>query len=195
MIINGKALLDIEPIEGMIPTKQRAHGLSHGLSEVGYDIRIKQSVFYTPPNPYHAMQLYDDRNKYKHNIFKRKFDKAFFGFTRVVDGKQEVVKIGRTAIASSIEPFNIPKGLWCKFSNKSTLARCFVDPVNGTDGEPGWKGHLTIELIFHDIQPMVIPAGSGVMKAVFQKLTMEADYGSDGKYQNQPDQPVPALFV
>lgn len=44
MIVNGKALLDATPIVDMWPNKQVEHGVSFGLGEAGYDIRIKQTV-------------------------------------------------------------------------------------------------------------------------------------------------------
>lgn len=48
MIINREALLAESPIKDMLDTKERSHGVSHGLSEAGYDIRIKQSVVLSP---------------------------------------------------------------------------------------------------------------------------------------------------
>jgi dCTP deaminase len=44
MITNGKGLLHSAPIEGMLEEKVRSGGCSHGLSEAGYDIRIKQEL-------------------------------------------------------------------------------------------------------------------------------------------------------
>ena len=46
MIINGQLLLEAAPIRGMINDKMRQHGVSFGLSEAGYDIRIKQDVVF-----------------------------------------------------------------------------------------------------------------------------------------------------
>lgn len=46
MIINGRHLIDAAPINGMINYKMRQHGVSYGLSEAGYDIRIKQAVYF-----------------------------------------------------------------------------------------------------------------------------------------------------
>jgi dCTP deaminase len=46
MIINGRQLLEAAPIKGMINDKMRQHGVSFGLSEAGYDIRIKQDVYF-----------------------------------------------------------------------------------------------------------------------------------------------------
>jgi len=44
MIINRHALLEAAPIKGMLQTKERFQGYSHGLTECGYDIRIAQDV-------------------------------------------------------------------------------------------------------------------------------------------------------
>ena len=48
MILNQQSLLDAAPIADMAVGKQRIHGVSHGLSEAGYDIRIKQDVLLHP---------------------------------------------------------------------------------------------------------------------------------------------------
>jgi dCTP deaminase len=48
MIINGNTLLFRAPIKGMINEKRKEHGVSYGLSEAGYDIRIKQSITFGP---------------------------------------------------------------------------------------------------------------------------------------------------
>jgi len=44
VIMNGKLLLQAAPIKDMLKTKERAHGVSYGLTEAGYDIRIKQHI-------------------------------------------------------------------------------------------------------------------------------------------------------
>jgi dCTP deaminase len=44
MIINGSDLLQRAPIKDMINEKRREHGVSWGLSEAGYDIRVKQYI-------------------------------------------------------------------------------------------------------------------------------------------------------
>jgi dCTP deaminase len=50
MIVNGLALLGAKPLSPMLATKEREHGVSYGLSEAGYDIRIKQEVRLSPDN-------------------------------------------------------------------------------------------------------------------------------------------------
>jgi dCTP deaminase len=46
MIINGSDLLQRAPIKDMINEKRREHGVSWGLSEAGYDIRVKQDIYF-----------------------------------------------------------------------------------------------------------------------------------------------------
>jgi dCTP deaminase len=48
MIINGTTLLHYEPIKDMLDHKVRGRITSHGLSEAGYDIRIKQDIAFRP---------------------------------------------------------------------------------------------------------------------------------------------------
>lgn len=48
MIINATKLYAAAPVSPMLPTKERAHGVSHGLAEAGYDLRIKQAVTLHP---------------------------------------------------------------------------------------------------------------------------------------------------
>lgn len=194
MIVNGKKLLAASPIADMSPTKNREHGVSWGLSEVGYDIRVKQEIRWVPPSPLEAMALFEERHSYDKDIFIVQFNRAFHGYTVVELGDEVVTKVGRTALSSSVERFNIPNGLWCEFRNKSTHARCFVDSTLGTDGEPGWGGYLTIEVVFHDLAPVTIPANSAILKAVFHEVAEPAYYPPDAKYQNQPDRPVAAIF-
>lgn len=48
MIINGLTLRAAWPVHPMMTSKHKAHGVSFGLSEAGYDIRIKQDVVLHP---------------------------------------------------------------------------------------------------------------------------------------------------
>ena len=124
--------------------------------------------------------------------YAKNLSKSMLGYTRVwVNEEQYVEETGRTALTSTHEEFAIPQFLWCEFRNKSTWARQFVDATLGTDGEPGWKGTLTVELLFHGQFPITIPSGVGVLKSVFHELKNNAQY--EGKYQNQRREPVPAI--
>lgn len=48
MIVNGKHLLAAAPLKPMETEKVKLHGVSYGLAEAGYDIRIKQSLTLHP---------------------------------------------------------------------------------------------------------------------------------------------------
>lgn len=93
MIINRNALLRMSPIKDMLPSKEKLHGYSHGLSEAGYDIRIKQKIIFDNRQE-RNMIIYDDQ------IFS-----------------------GRFCLASAIEEFQMPTYLTGIVHDKSTWAR------------------------------------------------------------------------
>lgn len=162
MIVNGKSLLEAAPIIGMLRSKERHNGVSFGLAEAGYDIRIKQEIRFKPSN---------------------------MGLIVSVDGEPEE---GRFCIASAIEEFNMPANLVGIVHDKSTWARQGLSVFN-TVIEPGWKGFLTLELVFHGNKEIVIPAGTGIAQVIFSSLDQFAAY--TGKYQNQENKPVASIFV
>ena len=55
MIVNGNTLLELAPIKDMLRTKEKAHGVSYGLSEAGYDIRVKQKIVFYPDRVYQGL--------------------------------------------------------------------------------------------------------------------------------------------
>lgn len=158
MIINGLALLEYAPITGMINDKMRQHGVSFGMSEAGYDIRIKQSIWFRPDGGVVVDDKYQDGN-----------------FT----------------LASAIEEFQMPNNLVGIVHDKSTWARQGLSVFN-TVIENGWKGFLTLELVYHGREGLHIPAGAGIAQVIFHQTMMLASY--DGKYQNQADMPVEAIM-
>lgn len=166
MVINGVDLLLQMPITKMLTEKHREHGVSHGLGEVGYDIRIKQEVRFTggQSNP----------------------------VVVVVDDDEEQSQWGRFALASSLEQFKMPDYLMGIVHDKSSWARKGLSVFN-TVIEPGWRGFLTLELVYHGNEPLVIPAGSGIAQVVFHQISQSAVY--DGKYQDQANQPVEAIHA
>lgn len=97
----------------------------------------------------------------------------------------------RFVLASSIEEFDVPQTLMGRVLNKSTWARLGLDASMTTNLEPGWKGFLT-ELRYSRWRPLHIPAGVGIAQVIFEKITHPANYR--GKYDQQPDRPVPAIL-
>lgn len=147
MVVNGSALREALPFTGgMLSTKYKFQGVSHGLGEAGYDIRIKQDVLLTP--------------------------------------------FSRFRLASTIEQFDMPTDLVAIVHDKSSWARRGLSVFN-TVIEPGWRGFLTLELVYHRWLPLRIPAGAGIAQVIFHRIAEPAAYV--GKYQNQADRPVDAI--
>lgn len=165
MVRNGRALLQTPPIKNMLETKERHNGVSHGLAEVGYDIRLKQNVHFEP-----KCQLNDGPS------------------IVTVDG---ITEEGRFCIASTIEEFHMPNDLYGVVHDKSTWARHGLSVFN-TVIEPGWRGFLTLELVLHSCKDLFIPAGTGIAQVIFHELTCPASYV--GKYQDQADRPIEPLM-
>lgn len=169
MIINSHALLVAAPIVDMVQGKMVGPGgTSFGLSEAGYDIRIKQTV------------------RFREGM-DRRYTVELFG-----EGMHDrlSIKNGRFTLASSIERFQMPSNLTGIVHDKSTWARKGLSVFN-TVIEPGWKGFLTLELVYHGEGEIIIPAGSGIAQVIFHETAVRTHY--NGKYQNQEDKPVSAI--
>lgn len=169
MIINGIALLDAAPIHDMVPGKMVGPGgTSFGLGEAGYDIRIKQTVRFRPGHREGSITV-----------------ELFDG-----DLKNRIsVKNGRFSLASAMDKFQMPDDLVGIVHDKSTWARRGLSVFN-TVIEPGWGGFLTLELVYHGEEELVIPAGSGIAQVIFHRASQPMHY--NGKYQDQADEPVAA---
>lgn len=172
MIVNASHLLSMAPIIDMVEGKMVGQGgTSFGLSEAGYDIRIKQTVRFNGcegPNTVvvSCPEWADRENPY---------------------GEQ--VKTGRFCLASAIEEFQMPDNLVGIVHDKSTWARRGLSVFN-TVIEPGFIGGLTLELVYHGEEDLIIPAGSGIAQVVFHQTSCKAHYS--GKYQFQSTNPEPA---
>lgn len=170
-VINGRELLRRAPIVDMLRSKERLHGVSHGLAEVGYDIRIKQDIYFHPtcftdekPQPPECSRFEPDGTA--------------------------VHRPGLFIIASAMERFQMPPNLVGIVHDKSTWARQGLSVFN-TVIEAGWTGYLTLELRYHGSDYLHIPAGAGIAQVLFHEVAIEARY--DGKYQHQVDRPVEAI--
>lgn len=86
-------------------------------------------------------------------------------------------------LVSTIELFTMPNNVVGVVHDKSTWARCGL-VVQNTVIEPGWTGHLTLELSNHSTFPLHINRGVGIAQVVFHEVDHYTE-GYDGKYQNQ----------
>ena len=165
MKVNGQKLLDASPIKNMLSTKEKHGGVTHGLSEVGYDVRIKQGLCFK-------------RDKYGNRI------------TVVTDGEHSQRHIGWAVNVNVIEEFTMPHDLVGIGYPKSSWNRQHLrlgSPVI----EPGWNGFLTISLDYVGDSNFIIEPGAGIMQVIFTRLESEAAY--QGRYQQQPDAIVGAI--
>ena len=85
----------------------------------------------------------------------------------------------------------MPTNLVGVVHDKSTWARRGLSVFN-TVVEPGWKGFLTLELVYHGEGDLRIPAGSAIAQVVFTETSDRRAY--NGKYQHQADRPTPAIY-
>lgn len=164
MVLNGNSLYRSSQLLDIPSVKLTTHGVSFGLGEAGYDIRIKQDI-----------------------TFYRLF--GLIPMVKTVDGEKVTRRFGKFALASAIEKFNMSPSCVAIVHDKSTWARRALSVFN-TVIEPGWKGYLTLELVYHGRKKLHIPAGAGIAQVLFHLVQEPAHYS--GKYQNQENQPVAA---
>lgn len=164
MVVNGNYLYRSSQLLDVPDRKVSEHGVSYGLGEAGYDIRIKQDI-----------------------TFYRLF--GLIPMVKVVDGDQVSRHLGKFTLASAIEKFNMSPSCVAIVHDKSTWARRALSVFN-TVIEPGWKGYLTLELVYHGRKKLHIPAGSGIAQVLFHLVQEPANY--NGKYQNQENKPIAA---
>ena len=165
MIVNGKQLLAASPIVGMLTGKQKAGGVTYGLAEVGYDVRIKQGVHFS-------------------------FDKFVNPITIINTDGEIKRQFGWAVNVNVIEEFTMPKDLVGIGHPKSSWNRQHLrlgTPVI----EPGWNGFLTISLDYAGEDELFVEPGAGIMQVIFHRLESEAAY--QGRYQRQANQVIGAI--
>ena len=166
MIVNGKQLLAASPIVGMLTGKEKAGGVTHGLAEVGYDVRIKQGLHFTRDELGNKITVVNDGDDYSQEL------------------------LGWALNVNIIEEFTMPKDLVGIGHPKSSWNRQHLrlgTPII----EPGWNGFLTISLNYVGDGNLLIEPGAGIMQVIFHRLESEAAY--QGRYQNQANQVVGSI--
>ncbi|MBD85305.1 MAG: dCTP deaminase [Chloroflexi bacterium] len=104
---------------------------------------------------------------------------------------------GEFVLGSTLEHVEVPSDLVARLEGKSSLGRIGL-LIHSTAGyvDPGWKGHLTLELSNVSNFPITLYHRMKIGQISFLKLTTPADvlYGSaelGSKYQGQQD-PTPS---
>jgi len=154
--------------------------VSYGLSSYGYDIRVS------------------DEFKIFTNINAEVVDPKDFNQNNVVDFKGDVciVPPNSFALARTIEYFKMPRDTLAICLGKSTYARCGII-VNVTPFEPGFEGHITIEISNTTPLPAKIYANEGIAQVLFLQgdEQCETTYSDrKGKYQSQTGITLPRIL-
>lgn len=166
-------------IEPFTESLKRDGVISYGLSSYGYDLRIT------------------DEFKIFTNVYSAVVDPKNFSSNSFVDIKTDVAIIppNSFALARSVEYFRIPRKVLCVCLGKSTYARTGI-VVNVTPFEPGWEGHVTIEISNTTPLPAKIYANEGIAQVLFFEADEECEVSyadRNGKYQGQTGVTLPRL--
>lgn len=166
----------IEPFE---PAQVRKGVISYGVSSYGYDIRVADEFkIFTNINNC----IVDPKN----------FDAGSFV---TVKGDSCIVPPNSFALARTVEYFRIPDNVITICLGKSTYARCGII-INVTPFEPGWEGHVTLEISNTTPLPAKVYANEGIAQVLFFEgdEPCETSYSQKkGKYMGQTGVTLPRL--
>lgn len=159
-----------------------ARVISYGLSSYGYDLRV-------------APEFRVFTNVHAGVVDPKAFDPR--SYVEVLD-ERCIIPPNGFALARSVEYFRIPDDVLGICVGKSTYARCgVVTPL--TPLEPGWEGHLTLEIVNSTSLPAIVYANEGMCQLVFFQgdEPCEVHYGNrpgrPGKYQGQTGVTLPRI--
>ena len=151
--------------------------ISYGLSSYGYD-SILADEFMIFTNVDNA--CVDPKNFSNQSFVERKTDVC-------------VIPPNSFALARTVEYFKIPKDTLVICLGKSTYARCGLI-VNVTPLEPGWEGHVTLEISNTTPLPAKVYANEGIAQFLFFKGSSQCEttYADrSGKYMGQRNVTLP----
>ncbi|WP_257072715.1 dCTP deaminase, partial [Campylobacter jejuni] len=112
------------------------------------------------------------------------------------EGDVCIVPANSFALARTIEYFKMPDDVLAICLGKSTYARCGII-VNVTPFEPGFEGHITIEISNTTPLPAKIYANEGIAQVLFLQGDEKCDTtykDKKGKYQAQTGITLPRIL-
>jgi dCTP deaminase len=166
-------------IDPFVEKQTREGVISYGLSSYGYDARSSRDfkIFTNVDNA-----LVDPKNFSEQSFVDRETDIC-------------VIPPNSFVLTHTVEYFRIPKDVLVICLGKSTYARCGLI-VNVTPLEPGWEGHVTLEISNTTPLPARVYANEGVAQFLFFKGSSpcEVSYADrKGKYMGQRGVTLPRL--
>ncbi|MDA0799524.1 MAG: dCTP deaminase [Chloroflexi bacterium] len=146
-----------------------------------------------------SVDLHLDRNIliFRNNrvayIDVRKTNDRLTDMVTMADDDPFMLHPGEFVLGSTLEHVEVPDDLVARLEGKSSLGRIGL-LIHSTAGyvDPGWKGHLTLELSNVSKLPITLYHRMKIGQISYLRLTTPADllYGSaelGSKYQNQQD--------
>lgn len=100
-----------------------------------------------------------------------------------------ILPVHQGRLAVTMERFCFPHNVCGSVLDKSTHARVFVSAFN-THLDPGWRGWLTVELVNLGTEVAEWKEGDPLCQLKFEWLDEPTDKPYEGKYQDQPPEPV-----
>jgi dCTP deaminase len=170
-------------IEPFIDHQERhdQHGrgvISYGLSSFGYDLRAAPEwrIFVNAFNTVVDPKNFDPRSLVEH------------------DGEECIIPPNSFVLTRSVEYLRIPDTVLVVALGKSSYARCGI-VANVTPLEPGWEGHVTLELSNTTPLPARVYANEGIVQLLFfEGERPDITYRDrKGKYQGQTGVTLPRL--
>lgn len=176
--------------------------ISYGLGPAGYDARVQPRwEVFQMPMLYRAASEFEKeflaRAGISHKILKaeaypdpkaildpKNFDKEL---VRVHEGNELILPPKHFALAVTLEHYGIPNDVKAVVMAKSTYARIGLF-VNTTPIQPGFQGHVVIEVYNSTDIPMLLRADEGFVEFTFHQLDRPTgkSYGDgQGVYHGQ----------
>ncbi len=165
----------IEPFEERLV---REGVVSYGLSSFGYDLRA-------------APEWKIFTNVWGPVLDPKRFDpKSFVEY----EGDEVIIPPNSFVLTRSIEYIRMPENVIGIALGKSTYARVGL-VANVTPLEPGWEGHVTLEISNTTPLPAKVYAGEGIVQILFfEGERPEVTYRDrQGKYQGQTGVTLPRI--
>ena len=169
MILNDREITRLAKEHAMIEPfaegAKRPGVISYGVTSFGYDMRVA-----------------DEWVQFANKIIDPKKSPRKTTMTN----NAPIIAAGEFVLCRSVEYFRMPEDVVGVVVGKSTYARCGLI-VNCTPMEPGWHGHLTIELHNASQHAIKVYANEGIAQVMFHRGERPAVTYADkgGKYQGQ----------
>ncbi|MFO8099913.1 MAG: dCTP deaminase [Salinibacter sp.] len=184
MILPDRALRELvaehDMIDPFVDEQVREGVVSYGLSSFGYDMRIAGEFRVFTPNIHNSVvdpKEIDERAMVEYEV-----------------DNHILIPPNSYVLGRSVEYFRMPPNVLALVVGKSTYARSGII-VNVTPLEPGWAGHVTIEISNATPLPAKVYAHEGIAQVVFLRGEQpDVSYADrEGKYQRQEGITLPRL--